>query len=394
LVGYEGTCDDGGVKALPTRAESLVNAQGEPSRSSEGPPDQPGVEPIDFDGTATLSDSALRMRVGESNAPGVRLAACWRLMLRNQALPQRSPGEGIRRLILINLATQQDLELLEVLLCLDPDGGVRAQTAILLWRVARDRDRVVGLLVSRLQEDASPEVLRQLLTLEPALPFERTQSMARSYLSHPSVEVRREGWSYWIRSGGPIDERVADLVWREPSRDLRAWCLLRWAERPDYSVILRNAPGHPAAMRDALDALFQARRCFRVADLSPLLDDCEVEAVLRIARGPFDASERRLLISLTGLTDRDGSKRRTAAPLWIGEQLWRCLRSAYSVDELPLTSEEIAWTAFLEERIKAFETDGSSVDGEMDMDSEWEVDDMRELLGLLNTQGRALATDE
>jgi hypothetical protein len=51
----------------------------------------------------------------------------------------------------VNLATQQDLELLEVVFRFDPCDGVRAQAAIFLWRAARDRDRVVRLLLSGLR---------------------------------------------------------------------------------------------------------------------------------------------------------------------------------------------------------------------------------------------------
>lgn len=207
------------VKALPRLAESLLAAKIAPSYASETPPVEPTAEPVteplDFEGTATLSEAALRTQASTSDHPGARLAACWRLMIRDQALPRSAPTEGIRLLTLMNLATQQDLELLEVLVCLDPSSAVRAQAATLIWRVARDRDRVVDLLVSRLQRDLSLEVLVHLLTLVPSLPFEKTRSMARSHMDHPSIDVRRASRDHWLQNGGEPDnlpplERTSD----------------------------------------------------------------------------------------------------------------------------------------------------------------------------------------
>ena len=387
-------------KALPVRAESLVAVRGEPSRSFEdgsfeGPLGDAAVQPLDFDGTEALSETELRWLAVNAKAPGTRLAACWRLMIRGQALPNRAPSEGIRRLTLINLATQQDLELLEVLLCLDPSSGVRAQAATLLWRVARDRDRVVEMLVSRLGKETSPEVLLQLLELKPALPLEKVRTVARSYLSHPSLEMRRAGWNHWVQAGGPIGEDVASVIWAESSPDLRAWCLREWAEGPDHPAMLRAAQEHPTAVGQVLAALFRTGRSFRLEEVWPLLDDCDVEAALRLVRGPFDAIDRARLVSLTGLllppsapSGSPGAPRRGGPRKRIGEQLWRCLESAYSgIDEHSLTDRERAWASLFEKQVEASGQSPRPERPRRSLDRGSRADDARRLLGLLRRAG-------
>lgn len=383
-------------KALPMRAQSLAAGRDEAARAFEvgafdGPLGASAVQPLDFDGTAALSEAELRSLATNAKAPGARLAACWRLMIRGQALPSRAPSEGVRRLTLLNLATQQDLELLEVLLCLDPSSGVRAQAAMLLWRVARDRDRVVELLVSRLAKETSQEVLLQLLELDPALPFEKIRPMARSYLSHPSLEMRRAGWNHWVQNGAPIDEEVGCLVWAEPSPDLQAWCLRRWAEGPDPRAMLRAAQEHRPAVRQVLDALSRAGRSLQLAEVWPLLDDYNVEPALKLVRGPFDAVDRARLVSLTGLLlppsappRSPGAPRRAGAHRPIGRQLWRCLESAYSgLEASALTDRERAWASLLEEQAKAPEQSPRSGRPRRGAAPRSRSDDARRLLGLL-----------
>jgi hypothetical protein len=306
-----------------------------------------------------------------------------------------APGEGLRCLTLLNLATQQDLELLEVLLCLDPSPSVRAQAAVLLWRVSRDRDRVVDRLVAQLGKEEAPDVLVQLLSLVPALPFEKTRSVARSHLCHPSLDVRRASWRYWLHTGGPMDPSVADFVWREPSRELRAWCLQRWANDPSYADMMRDLGKHPEATGAALEALSLAGRTFRLTDLPALLDHRHLDAMLRVVRGPFDIADRRILVSLTGLlapgrdAGPDGADGRPwyRSPRigWIGQELWRCLNEAYSGHDAPaLTAEEQTLASILAEQIAAWEAaPPSAEDEDEEMDPLYELYEMQQLLGLL-----------
>lgn len=189
------------LKALPSRTESSPAIEG----PSQGAPEERlaprPIDPVDFDGTAALSDGVLRTQARDGGAPGVRLAACWRLMVRGQALPQTAPTEGVRLLTLMNLATLQDLELLEVLVCFDPCASVRAQAATLLWRVTRDRDRVVSLLVSRLRAETSPEVVKHLLALQPPLPPDQVGDFARARRRKPPARRRRPRRSTQKRVG-------------------------------------------------------------------------------------------------------------------------------------------------------------------------------------------------
>lgn len=368
-------------KALPSRGSQITSADPDalaPQRTAA----ESTVEPLDFDATAALSDAALRARAREAPAPGARLAACWRLMIRGQALPQTAPTEGIRLLTLINLATQQDLELLEVLLCFDPCSDVRAQAADLLWRVARDRDRVVDRLVSRLQQESSAAVITHLLTLQPSLPADRIGNVVRSHLRHASLEVRQASWNWWLPRAEPMDAPMIAALESEPSPELRAWCLSRWAERPDHPRMLHLARAQPLAAGEVLDALFQAKRSFPLADLSPLLAHCPVDAVLRLARGPFDAADRRLLVSLTGLLPKDRANQG-----WMGQELRRCLQAAYAeTANLMLTDEERSWPAILEERLTAAAAEPAFDEEDDDEDPySWEcgLEDTMALLDLL-----------
>ena len=359
-------------KALPPRAESSPVADRGPPSAPEAGPASVAVAPVDFDATALLSDEALRARACEAPDPGARLAACWRLMVRRQAVPQTAPAEGVRLLTLINLATLQDLELLEVVLCFDPCGGVRAQAAILLWRVARDRDRVVSLLLSRLRSDTSPDVIGQLLTLEPVLPPDRVCDVVRTFVRHSSDGLRRVAWRWWFDHGEPNDASMLEAIWSEPSRDLRAWCLSKWAAGPQYQSLLQRAADHPGGLDDALDALRQAARTFTVTELAPLLDRRPVWAVLGLAGEPYGIEARRLLVSLTRVLPPGRSHGAR-----LNDALWRCLRSAYAPGRVPaLTDEERAWVSTLEAELATAERQAADLE-EVDYD-DYDYDDDRE----------------
>lgn len=386
-------------KALPPHSDVLVDARPDLASPGSATPAPAPLQPLDFDGTVTLSDATLRAIACESPVPGARLAASWRLLIRGQALPTGAPGEGLRCLTLLNLATQQDLEILEVLLCLDPSAIVRGQAAVLLWRVARDRDRVVDRLVSQVRDERAPEVLVQLLSLVPSLPFGRTQSIARAYLGHPSLDVRRASWSYWLQSGGSMEPSVTAFLWDEPSRELCAACLRRWANDPGHAEMLREVGRRPGAAGAVLEALTLAGRSFRLTEMSALLDDRHLDAALRIARRPFDATDRRILVSLTGLVGLGhdaGPEGADTRPWhdsprigWIGEGLWRCLREAYSCcDALALTEEEKNWASVLGKQIAAGEAAAPAEEDE-EIDPAYELDEMRQLLDLLTSSPAA-----
>jgi hypothetical protein len=340
-------------KALPARGESSSAAPLDPTPLDSAPLCAVPLQPVDFDGTLTLPEATLRAIARDSTAPGARLAAAWRLMMRGQALPTGAPGEGLRGLTLLNLATQQDLEILEVLVCLDPAPSVRAQASLLLWRVARDRDRVVDRLVAQLGSDEAPDVVNQLLSLVPSLPFEKTRSLALAYLCHPSLDVRRASWNYWFENGGSMESAVTALIWREPSRELHAWCLSRWANDASHADMLRDVEKHPEAKGAVVEAISRAGRVFPLTAMSTLLHHSHLDTVLRIARRPFDVADRRILVSLTGLTAFESGRGRPRLA-WIGDALWRCLHEAYSSqDASTLTGEEKTWVAILEEEIAA-----------------------------------------
>jgi hypothetical protein len=371
------------LKALPRRTSSPLDGDGPTGPAPESQATNAPVawvRPVDFDGTAALSDRALRERAREARDPGVRLAACWRLMVRGQAVPQTEPPEGVRLLTLVNLATQQDLELLEVVFRFDPCDGVRAQAAIFLWRAARDRDRVVRLLLSGLRREASPEVIGQLLALEPGLPADEVRDVVRDHVRHPSEALRRAAWQWWFDRGEPNDERSSDALGSEPSRELRAWCLSRWAEGPDFQSLLAHAVKHPGLLSDTLSALHEAGHSFPIAELGPLLDEHPTEAVLRLAGGPFDAASRRRLVALAGLL-----------PPWqlrgsrLDQHLWGCLRAAYAPsDSFALTDEERAWADGLEAELsaeaspRAAPDDGDDGDGDGYDDEGDDYDEDRE----------------
>jgi hypothetical protein len=355
-------------KALPPHFEFLVGSRSAPPLQGSAPPGSAPLQPLDYDGTVTLPEATLRSMACESPVPGARLAASWRLLVRGQALPPGAPGEGLRCLLLLNLATQQDLEILEVLLCLDPSPKVRGQAAILLWRVARDRDRVVDRLASQLEKEEVADVLVQLLSLVPALPFEKTRSIARSLLRYPSLDFGRA--------------------------KVRAWCLQRWANDPSHADMIRDVGKYPEPTGAVLEALALAGRSFRLTEMSTLLDHRHLDAVLRIARRPFDVTDRRILVSLTGFLapGRDAGPDGADGRSWrrpprvgrIGKALWGCLREAYLAHDAPeLTEEEKTWASVLREQIAAREATGTapvSAAADEEMGSAY---DMRRLLSLL-----------
>lgn len=91
--------------------------------------------------TARLADHALR-EIARNGRAADRILACWRLMMRGQALaadPTAGPDAGIRRLLLLNLASCQEVELLERIARHDPEAAVRRDAVVWVWRIAPDR---------------------------------------------------------------------------------------------------------------------------------------------------------------------------------------------------------------------------------------------------------------
>ena len=87
------------------------------------------IRGVEFIGNHALSDDELRVIALESSDSRAKLAACWRMMIRGQAIPQVEPTEGVRGLTLLNLATVQNIEILGVVLELDPSATVRARAS-------------------------------------------------------------------------------------------------------------------------------------------------------------------------------------------------------------------------------------------------------------------------
>ncbi len=216
------------------------------------------------------------------------------------------------------------------------------------------------------------------------------------------LDVRRASWSYWLQNGGPMERTVAALVWREPSRELRAWCLQRWANDRSYADMLRDVEAWPESAGEVLEALSLAGRLFRLTELSALLDDRHLDTALRIARRPFDVADRRILVARSGLLAlaRDGADGRSwrehLGSGWLGAALRRCLHEAYSSHDAPaLTEEEKTWVPILEAQIATLEAAPLEAAPEEDhededMDSPDRSDDMRRLLLLLTNSAAAL----
>lgn len=151
---------------------------------------------------SALTDAELASAIDDED-PDRRLAACWRVMLRQQSLPTTAPDDGVRLLLLVNLAAVQSLDRLETLAVLDPCASVRAAAATLLWRVARDRDRVVDVLVARLACERAGAVLVSLLQLDPSLPMDRVRPIVRRHADDPRDDVRGAAVALWHASGAP-----------------------------------------------------------------------------------------------------------------------------------------------------------------------------------------------
>ncbi|MBK6918199.1 MAG: hypothetical protein IPH07_12425 [Deltaproteobacteria bacterium] len=295
---------------------------------------------------SALTDAELESAIDDED-PDRRLAACWRVMLRQQSLPTTPPDDGVRLLLLVNLAAVQSLDLLETLAVLDPCASVRAAAATLLWRVARDRDRVVDVLVARLACERSSAVLVSLLQLVPPLPIDRVRAMVRRHADHPASDVRGAAEALWQASGAPplsayehrwhasVRARAfalwsasdrgdrADLVARlrsEVDANVRACVFGLWARSDGYAELLPVLSD--ARLRGEVLAAW-ARHHRRVAfgHVAHLLSEAEPELVLAVTTGPYPPWARDQLLAMTCASE-------LGRALVVTPELLRCLAEA------------------------------------------------------------------
>lgn len=292
-----------------------------------------------------LPDGALERAVSGDDADR-RLAACWRLMLRGQALPSDAPSDGVRLMLLVNLASMQALDLLEVLVQLDPCAAVRASAVTLLWRVARDRDRVVELLLARLEAEQAPAVLVALLSLTPPLPAERVRTVVRTLVDHRVADVRTAAERLWHAIGGTDlpphlerraaivrvaagalwqghaddDAALAEAIRREPDPEVRRAALDLWAGSDAHATLLPWL-AVPPLRDDGLAALAASGRRYRLDEVAHVIDDGDPDDTLRLVQGPFPPGARARLLAMSGALD---PTRPTAA----STELLRCLSAA------------------------------------------------------------------
>ncbi len=292
-----------------------------------------------------LHDNALESAVSGDDADR-RLAACWRLMLRGQALPSEAPSDGVRLMLLVNLASVQALVQLEALVQLDPSAAVRASAATLMWRVARDRDRVVELLLARLEAEQAPAVLAALLSLTPPLPAERVRTVVRTLVDHRVTDVHTAAEQLWRAMGGTDlaphlerraaivraaagalwrghaddDAALAEAIRREPDPEVRRAALELWARSDAHATLLPWLAVTPLR-DDGIAALATSGRRYRFDEIAHVVDDGDPDDTLRLVQGPFPPGARGRLLSITGALD---PARPTVAPT----ELLRCLSAA------------------------------------------------------------------
>ncbi len=306
-------------KQLASEAESLRRA-GEPDPIEAAPVDAAVLPSEVIDARfAALSADALAAAV-HSDDPCTRLAAGWRLLVRDQALGTAPPTDGLRLMLLVNVASVQDLDLLVVLAVLDPSPAVRGAALTFLWRVARDRDRVVALLASRMAVERARTPLLALFDVDPPLPFARIVDGVRVQLEHPMAEIRARALHACIANSD--DEAVvAAAILREPDRALRTAALGQRARAEHPERMLRWIAA-PALAVDALAALVGGKRRFSLAAVAHLLDAAHLESVLALVEGPYTAADRERLFEFTRALDE-------GAPTQTSPALMRCLADAH-----------------------------------------------------------------
>jgi hypothetical protein len=313
--------DPSAMKQLASEAESLRGAREDASPSGTAHvEDVPALARERIDARfAQLSDEGLAAALIAED-PHTRIAAYWRRMVRDQALGNAPPTDGVRLMLLVNLASVQELEVLEVFAELDPCPTVRAAAVTFLWRVARDRDRIVALLLARLAVERAPGPLLALFDLTPALPFARALDSLQSHLVHPVADVRERAIRVWIATEGD-GAPLAAAILHEPDRALRLAALDRCArsEHPERMLPWISAP---TVTRDALAALAAAQRRFPLAAVAHLIDPRHLEEVLRLVSGPFGPEDRERLLDLTQAFD-------TEASTHTSPELMRCLTEAH-----------------------------------------------------------------
>lgn len=312
-------------RQLASEAESLRTSRDAPSHAAEL------AELAESATTPDLDRARIVARFEElapasatdglrSDDPYTRVAACWRALLRDQALGTAPPHDGLRLLLLVNLASMQELELLMILTELDPCATVRGAASTLLWRVARDRDSVVDLLLARLASERAPAAVLALLDLEPSLPVERAHGMVRVHFASPSADVRARACRAWLAGGGDVE-----AVLSSPPHDTdplrRHGLLAHCAHSDDHARLLVGITGS-RDRAEVLAALAGAGRRYPLAAVAQLLDGDDFDAMLCLVEGPYDEADRDRLIELTRVFSVD-------EPTRLPSQLACCLAEAH-----------------------------------------------------------------
>lgn len=333
-------------KQLAQHAASLLR----PSATIPTPSD------ADLDGEPTLALEIVAARFSaladadldgalDSSDPATRLAACWRVMVREQALRNTPPDDGLRLLLSINLASTQDLRSLEVAAALDPCPTVRAAALTSMWRVARDRDRVLAFVLSRLGAERSEAPLLALFELTPPLPMGLATAALAPQLASRSLEVRVRAVRAWL-AHDQDDATLLAAVAGEPDAAVRL-AVIDSVQRAGHDARLLRWAADPGLRHDVLQAFAHARRELPFAAVAHLLDDDDdCDAVLERVVGPYDDDARARLLALTGV-DEPGATLR-ASPT-----LLRCIRDAHA-EVMPTAATRARVAAWRSRREETF----------------------------------------
>lgn len=221
--------------------------------------------------TAALDDAELR-RLLRHGHPLDRVLACWRWLVRGQLLAtieREGPDPGIRRLLLLNLASVRDLEALTIAATFDPDPSVRKDAVMWMDRVAPDktpalrRDRVVH------ESDAALacELLEQLSQADQADARTELEAMLR----HPDVDRRRHAHAVLaVSRSGRLPPSVREAIEHEEDDALRAQLLARWAASESFWELLKATRRNPRLHVAGYRALIASGRTFPFETLLPL----------------------------------------------------------------------------------------------------------------------------
>ncbi len=260
----------------------------------------------DYADTAACDDEALR-QVAREGEPTERALACWRLMMRGQAIHTTSaagPDIGIRRLLLINLASAPELELLNAIAAHDPEPAIRCEAVAWIWRIAPDEG--LRRLRECIRAEPDDEVVSELLATLPAIPWVTLAPELAHMLLRPSVALRRRATELVLDRAQSIPPGIRDALVRETDPDLRDFMLARWANSDEHCALLELCGAHPALVDPTLSALSDAGRSYSWEMLKPFATSATPEGLVRVLDPSSDDARRWLLGYVQDSLDHGG----------------------------------------------------------------------------------------